>query len=363
MSFIEFIKIIWDLSKERSLLLDPITTLFQHSLLDVISLNLFYLIFQLFLLSNELFPMGLLDCFSIGPSIDGILDWIILDLILSLWFPLHSKEDHLFLSHLLNLFSGQDSTNVALNQLCRFIFSLLCTGLDHVSIVHFLSCVNIRQLFVDFVHEVQVTVTTLTTTLIFLDKSDGMDVWNIESIWIKNNFIYRVLVVKCLFELLINMHLFLSKRWVNFWWGIIICLLLFTFFLTSLLFSFLLLTSFSFDFLLKDDIYWDLIILLKVAWDWDLNHRWVILQIKEKSIQMDIDRASSVVEMNKEFLHLTNSANSALKNLFDKDSLLWVHNLIIALFEFAVNLNILDIKNSIMRPSFFNTPELTILLK
>ena len=53
---------------------------------------------------------------------------------------------------------------------------------------------------------------------------------------------------------------------------------------------------------------------------------------------------------------LADSANGALKSLLYEYSLLGVHTLIVALFQFAVNINVFDIKNGQILEDFIFRP-------
>lgn len=68
----------------------------------------------------------------------------------------------------------------------------------------------------------------------------------------------------------------------------IIDLLLFAF-LANSLFLFLLFTSVSLYLLLELHINGDTVVLSKVTWNWDLDDRWVVLKVKEKLVQVNVD--------------------------------------------------------------------------
>lgn len=131
----------------------------------------------------------------------------------------------------------------------------------------------------------------------------------------------------------------------------VIVILLFLAFFTTLLstfLAFLLFATFTLDFLLEDDIDWDLIIFFEVAWNRDLNDGWIVLEIEEKTVQMHVDRTLAEVVEHEVLLDFANSANRALKYLLDKNSLLRVHNLVIALFELAIDLDVLDVEDGVV---------------
>ena len=76
---------------------------------------------------------------------------------------------------------------------------------------------------------------------------------------------------------------------------------------------------------------------------------------------MHVDRALAEVVEHKVLFDLADAANCALKNFFDENTLLRVHDLIVALFKLAVDLDVLDVQHCIVRESFLKTPEFTIL--
>jgi hypothetical protein len=76
---------------------------------------------------------------------------------------------------------------------------------------------------------------------------------------------------------------------------------------------------------------------------------------------VDIDGAGAEVVEDQVFLDLANAANRALKGLLDENALLRVDDLIVGFFQLAVNLDILDVQNRIVRESLLESPKLTIL--
>ena len=76
---------------------------------------------------------------------------------------------------------------------------------------------------------------------------------------------------------------------------------------------------------------------------------------------MDIDGLRAHIVVDELFFDLADPANRALKDLLDEDALLRVHNLIVALLKFAVDLNVLDVENSIMGETFLEAPLLRVL--
>lgn len=78
---------------------------------------------------------------------------------------------------------------------------------------------------------------------------------------------------------------------------------------------------------------------------------------------MDVDGARSEVVKDEELLDFADANDCALEHLLDKDAFLRVHDLVVALLELAVDLDVLDVEHCVMREPFFKTPKFTILDK
>ena len=76
---------------------------------------------------------------------------------------------------------------------------------------------------------------------------------------------------------------------------------------------------------------------------------------------MDVDGALAEVEVDEPLFELTNASNRAFQYLLDEDALLRVHDLVIALFQLAVDLNVLDVQHGVVGELFFQTPIFDIL--
>ena len=76
---------------------------------------------------------------------------------------------------------------------------------------------------------------------------------------------------------------------------------------------------------------------------------------------MDVDGVWSWVEGYQIFFQLTNTANSAFKSLLNEDSFLWVDHLVVALFEFSINVDVLDVEACQMLEGFIRLPSFNIL--
>ena len=77
---------------------------------------------------------------------------------------------------------------------------------------------------------------------------------------------------------------------------------------------------------------------------------------------MDINGASTEVIEYQVLFNFADAANGALQHFFYEDTLLGVHDLIVTFLEFSVNLDVLDVKHSIVRESFLKSPQITVLL-
>ena len=76
---------------------------------------------------------------------------------------------------------------------------------------------------------------------------------------------------------------------------------------------------------------------------------------------MHIDGARTIVEVDEELLHFANAENGAFQHFLDKDAFLRMHDLIVALFQPPVNLNVLDVQDGVVRPALFHTPQFRVL--
>ena len=68
---------------------------------------------------------------------------------------------------------------------------------------------------------------------------------------------------------------------------------------------------------------------------------------------MYVDGAWSEVIIHQVLLELANAANSALQYFLDKNALLWMHNLIIAIFELPIDLYVFNVKDRVVIKALF----------
>lgn len=76
---------------------------------------------------------------------------------------------------------------------------------------------------------------------------------------------------------------------------------------------------------------------------------------------MDVKTFRSRVVQTQVFLHLAYSANCTLKDALDKHTLLGVHHLVVAGFQLAVNVDVLDVQTGEVLENFIVRPVLNVL--
>ena len=96
---IELVKRVGNFTTTTPYLLVPVSALHQHFVRDVLTLDVFDLFDKLELLRYEGLPMVSLNILPEELSLNHFLNRVIILFLYSLWFSLHSEEDHFFLSH------------------------------------------------------------------------------------------------------------------------------------------------------------------------------------------------------------------------------------------------------------------------
>jgi len=274
-------------------------TLVHHAIHDIGALNLLDFFLEILLFLLETIPVLLLDHLSVGASLVRGLDRVILLLVLSLRLARHAQEDHLFLSHLLDGLTSQDTTNAALGDLSGLLLLLLLGGSLHLAVVHALAVLVGLKLRSDLLQSIEVTSTTLATSLVLLDETDrGSDI-EIESEGIVIDLLDRLSSIETLYQNVIDLSFLFSHGEDLLLGGVIVGgLLLALALLLALSFSLLLLLAVTLDLFFEDEVDGDLVVLLEVAGDWDLNDGGVVLEIEKETIQMDVDGTSTEVVEN-----------------------------------------------------------------
>lgn len=76
---------------------------------------------------------------------------------------------------------------------------------------------------------------------------------------------------------------------------------------------------------------------------------------------MHINALGPRVKQNEVLLHFANSANGGLQHALYEDSLLGVHDLVVALLELAINVDVLDVEAGEVLENFVVGPRLDVL--
>ena len=274
------------------LLLDPLSALLQHILLNVNALNLLNVVHELLLGRVKLHHVVLLQLLAMFALLVHALDGTVRQLDGGFGSTLHTKENHLLLAHLFDLFTGKNTFDAPLNEFGCYRFFLSGVGIIHLTLFDLaldLIGVNLRVVLLqDLLH----AESALTTTLILLNPADSRDYFHVESERIVHDFLdwigaFIVCTGIVLVHVLIDHKLLLAHGlWLLRW------LLFSSLFLAFLLFRwffFLFLASVALDFFFEGQLDLDLIVFLEVAGHWDLNYGWVILQIEQQLVQVNVD--------------------------------------------------------------------------
>ena len=76
---------------------------------------------------------------------------------------------------------------------------------------------------------------------------------------------------------------------------------------------------------------------------------------------MHVDALGSRVEENQIFLHFADAADGAFEHALDEDALLGVHDLIVASFQLAVDIDVLDVQTPQVLEDFIIGPSFNVL--
>jgi len=180
-------------SVHAHLISDPISSLFHHLLFDVMAFIVLNLLLQRVKVFHQIILVLHLDCLSRVLLVLCFLEWIIKFLFLSLRLRCHSEKNELILTHLLDLFSRENTSEELLDLLDGVV---LCGLFLPHSVLHLLLVTFNHNLLLDD----QVSVTILPPSIILLNVSDcGVDV-HVKSEWIVNNLLFRFSGVHLLLE-------------------------------------------------------------------------------------------------------------------------------------------------------------------
>ena len=76
---------------------------------------------------------------------------------------------------------------------------------------------------------------------------------------------------------------------------------------------------------------------------------------------MDVDALGSGVEETEVLLHLANAGDCGLEHSLDKETLLGVHDLVVAVLQLAVDVDVLNVETCQVLEDFIIGPTLNIL--
>lgn len=203
---------------------------------------------------------------------------------------------------------------------------------------------------------------TLATSVTFLNKSNSHLNDNFQVEWILDHFVFRFIsIVPHLEKIVDHVVLLLDvHHWLLDFLFIILLLLAFGF-LTFCLLFFLLVIILD-DLLLELNIDWNSIVLSEVSWYRDFNERWIVLEIKEKLIQMNVDGVWSWIVDDQILFELTDSRDCAFNDFFDEHPFLWVHYLIIAVLESLIDIDVPNVEHCQMLEELIRRPSSGVFL-
>ena len=232
----------------------------------------------------------------------------VLELLLCLGFALHAQEDHLFLTHILDCLASKDSSDASLSELSGSVLLLLLSKFNlfrHCVLTGGLLFINLVDLLCDLV----VTQTTLATTLVLLDETNGRDDFHIQGERVVDNFVLGLSRLVGLLKDFVEQEVFFfnGAGFLHYFF-----FLLFALFSLLGLLLFLFLASVTLDLFLEGEVDFDPVVLLEVARHRDFNDTGVVLEIEEELIQVDVETFGSGVEEAEVFLHFANAADGAL---------------------------------------------------
>jgi hypothetical protein len=346
------------------LFLNPLATLLQHVVYYVVTFDLLDVVLQLLLRVVEHDHVVFLKLLAVECCFFHLPDRVVLsELSSGLGLALHTKEDHFLLTHQFDLFTGKNSSNTALDELSGDLFLLLVSGFGHLAFTHLTFGLIRNELGQVLLQYLLDTDATLTTTLVLLNHADGRHNFHIEGEGIVDDLLnwLRTFVVG---PRVVRVHNFIDQEFLLFHrlrLGhnlLIFGLLLFLF--LSLL-GLLFLTGFSFNFLLESHLHLDPVVLLEVPGNGDLDNRWVVLEVEEQLVQVNVDGLRPRVKQDKVLLHLADTGDRGLEHSLDEETLLRVYDLIIARLELAVDVYVLDVQDGKVLEDFIVGPSLNIL--
>jgi len=205
------------------------------------------------------------------------------------------------------------------------------------------------------------TQTALATTLVLLNQADRSHDVHVEvAHWVLKDLFDRLgtLVVgpgQVSVHDLVDEELLFEGGLGFLFWLLFRCL-----FLLFCLAGLLLLFSAD-DGLLECELDLDAVVFFEVAGHGDLDDGGVVLQVEKQLVEVDVDALGSVVENHHVLFHLANADDRGLEDFLDELALLGVHDLVVTLFELAINVDVLDVQARVVLEDFVVGPGFDVL--
>jgi len=140
----------------------------------------------------------LLKLFAVLTGLHHQFDWAVRPFLGCFGSALHTKEDHLFLAHLLDLLTSEDTSNAALDELSCNLFLLLVSSFGHLTFTDLTLGLVRDNLGKVLLEDLLDTETALATTLVLLDPADGRNDFHVKGEGVMDDFLhwYGTLVVR-----------------------------------------------------------------------------------------------------------------------------------------------------------------------
>jgi hypothetical protein len=123
--------------------------------------------------------MTSLNHFSLFPSFFSFFYWILSLFFCRFFWSLHSKENHFFRSQFFYFFSCKNTSHPSLKENTRFIFLIFSFSVWNLPFFESSHHFCIKQGFLNLLKDKKNSLTTLTTSIIFLNDTNCLDNINI----------------------------------------------------------------------------------------------------------------------------------------------------------------------------------------
>ena len=200
------------------------------------------------------------------------------------WFSLHAKEYHLILAHLLDLLSGKDTPNAALDVFSSRCLFFLWSSIVDLTFFYFLFMLKGKLVLLELNLYLIVTESALASALVLLDEPNRADNLHVQCERVVNDFFdglgpevsarwSALMLVHISYELkffFFHTHLFLGR--------LVVVSLLLLLFLGLLLFLFLSCVALNLLFECEFDFY--VVLLSEITWHGDLYDGRIVLEVE-----------------------------------------------------------------------------------